>query len=242
VKGGCNIKYYKEIIISLNLILLLGFGCLFIYKSFYLESNEEDSDVALANNEVIKEKTETSSKINVEIKGAVEKPGVYNLTTTNIINDLVTIAGGFKENAYTDNINLSKKMEDQMVVYVYTKKEYAKLNVKEKPSEIKTCKCPDIDISKCIDTGKSVIENKPGSEVSAPNNEEVNNSTETSLVNINNANITELMTLNGIGEAKAKAIVEYREANGNFVNLEDIKNVSGISDTIYDKIKNYITI
>lgn len=50
------------------------------------------------------------------------------------------------------------------------------------------------------------------------------------------------MTLTGIGEAKAKNIIDYRTTNGYFNNVEDIKNVSGISETIYDKIKENITI
>ena len=48
------------------------------------------------------------------------------------------------------------------------------------------------------------------------------------------------MTLSGIGESKAKAIIEYREKNGEFKKLEDIMNVSGIGEAAYSKIKNNI--
>ena len=61
-------------------------------------------------------------------------------------------------------------------------------------------------------------------------------------VNINKATIEELMTLDGIGEAKAKAIIEYRNANGLFKTIEEIKNVSGITDKIFKNIKDKITI
>ena len=61
-------------------------------------------------------------------------------------------------------------------------------------------------------------------------------------VSINTASKEELMTLSGIGEAKAGAIIEYREKNGNFASIEDIKNVSGIGDAIFEKIKDNITI
>ncbi len=64
----------------------------------------------------------------------------------------------------------------------------------------------------------------------------------TTLININTAGINELMTLSGVGEAKAKAIIEYREKNGSFKSIEDIKNVSGIGEAAYQKIKDYITV
>ena len=48
------------------------------------------------------------------------------------------------------------------------------------------------------------------------------------------------MTLPGIGESKADNIIKYREEFGEFKKLEDIKNVSGIGDSAYSKIKDYI--
>ena len=48
--------------------------------------------------------------------------------------------------------------------------------------------------------------------------------------------------LNGIGESKAKAIVNYRDKNGKFKTIKDIMNVSGISETLFSKIKDYITV
>ena len=65
---------------------------------------------------------------------------------------------------------------------------------------------------------------------------------ENKLININNASIEQLQTLNGIGESKAKSIIDYRTQNGPFKTIEEVKNVSGISETIYDKIKAFITV
>ena len=62
----------------------------------------------------------------------------------------------------------------------------------------------------------------------------------TSLISINNANIYELSSLPGIGKSTALKIIEYRENIGSFINVEDIKNVSGIGDKKYEKIKKYI--
>ena len=68
-----------------------------------------------------------------------------------------------------------------------------------------------------------------------------NISKENKLVNINTCTKEELLTLSGIGESKANAIISYREENGGFKTIEDLLNVSGIGNSIYEKIKNYIT-
>lgn len=60
------------------------------------------------------------------------------------------------------------------------------------------------------------------------------------LISINTANIYELSVLPGIGKSTAIKIVEYRNTYGSFNNLEDLKNVSGIGDRKYEKIKQYI--
>lgn len=61
-------------------------------------------------------------------------------------------------------------------------------------------------------------------------------------VNINNATLEELKTIKGVGDAKAKSIIEYREKNGGFKNIEDIKNITGIGEKMFEKIKDKIEI
>ena len=62
------------------------------------------------------------------------------------------------------------------------------------------------------------------------------------LVNINTATLEELTTVSGIGESRAQAIIAYREANGAFRCIEDIKQVDGIKDGLFSKIKDQITV
>lgn len=65
---------------------------------------------------------------------------------------------------------------------------------------------------------------------------------ESGLVNINQADLAELMTLAGIGEAKAQLIIDYRTENGSFASVEDIMKISGIKEGIYNRIKDQITV
>lgn len=62
------------------------------------------------------------------------------------------------------------------------------------------------------------------------------------LININTANDSELQNLPGIGPSKAKSIIEYREKNGGFKSIDDIKNIKGIGESLFEKLKDKITI
>lgn len=62
------------------------------------------------------------------------------------------------------------------------------------------------------------------------------------LININTATQAELEKLPGIGPTKAAQIISYRETNGAFLTIEDIKKVSGIGDATFETIQNYITV
>lgn len=61
-------------------------------------------------------------------------------------------------------------------------------------------------------------------------------------IHLNQANIDELQKLKGIGEKKAQAIVEYRQKNGGFKNIDEFKNVKGIGPAIFEKNKTRLTL
>lgn len=61
-------------------------------------------------------------------------------------------------------------------------------------------------------------------------------------VNLNSAGSSELQTLPGIGPAKADAIIEYREMNGPYKSIEDLKEISGIGDKTFEKLKDLISV
>lgn len=169
-------------------------------------------------------KKETKIKtVKVDIKGAVATPGVYELSNNSRVIDVINKAGGVIEGANTNLLNLSKKITDEMVIIIYTNdeiKEYNEGKIKTEYVYIEVNNCPDKINNACI----------------KESNEETNN-----LVNINTADVKELTSLTSIGESKANAIIEYRNQK-KFDSIEDIKNVSGIGDSLYEKIKDNITI
>ena len=61
-------------------------------------------------------------------------------------------------------------------------------------------------------------------------------------INLQTASKEELMSVKGIGESKADSIIKYRKEKGLFKSVEDLKQISGIGDNIYDKIKDYFTL
>ena len=145
--------------------------------------------------------------------------------------DVIEKAGGLTDKADTSVINLSKKVKDEMVILVYSKAEVQKMKEQNEKSDIV---CPEVNDA-C--TKDEALE--PLIEKETKDNKVTDGNTKISL---NTATLEELQTLTGIGEAKAKAIIEYRTQNGKFNSIEDIKNVTGIGDALFEKIKDNITI
>lgn len=219
-----KISYYKKYLILASCLVLFavaGIG--------YFMLNNNDSvitDVLAETTSTTSAVKEESTKLYFDIKGSVKKPGVYDFTQGDKIIDAINKAGGLTKNATTNNLNLSKKLTNEMVIYVFSKNELTTTKALESVSNASECKCETIEINNCVDKNTT--------------NESTNN--ETSKININTDNKERLMTISGIGSSKADAIIEYRTKNGNFKTTEDIMNVSGISKTIYDKIKDIITV
>ncbi len=224
------IKKHKGKIFILIFILFTAFT---IYDTYSMETESETeikTDPEVTEKEEKKENKEKETKVLVDVKGEVNTPGVYDLTNNNTVIDAINKAGGLTKSSDTSNLNLSKKLEDEMVIIVYSK------------SEIKEMEEPKVQCPPCNDACIKEEDEKAKLDASEKTETEEDNEAVTGKVNINTATSSELQTLNGIGEAKAKAIIEYREKNGNFEKIEDIKNVSGIGDSVYDKIKDNITV
>ena len=215
------------------IILIVGFIIMNNSNDIVEASSSESSTVKKSSNAGItpkkKETKDTKNevtRIKVDIKGSVVSPDVYEVDSNSRVIDIINIAGGVTEDADTDNINLSKKVSDEDVIIIYSREE---LESNKKSYEEKIDYCTTDNNSACATNVVTFDDN---------NKED----TDSTIININTATVEDFMKLSGIGEAKAKSIIEYRNSIGSFSKVEDIKNVTGIGDSIFDKIKDYLTL
>lgn len=183
---------------------------------------------------IVKKKSENKESaikeeiFKIDIKGEINNPGIYEMPKNSRVIDVINKAGGLTENANTSVINLSKKISDEMVIIIYSNDQVMDFKNTKKEEETLINKCEQKD------------------DISLKNDACIENDTTTDdslnkQISINTATKEELMTLPGIGEAKAQEIIDYRNTNGGFNTIEDLKNISGIGDSIFAKIKDYIT-
>ena len=226
-------RHKKEIILAcLGLVLLLVIGSFFIYKNYTAE-NKEEKNIVLKKKKDIKKDEEEEEEVyyQVDIKGEVINPGIYTVKEGSRVIDVIRLAGDLTEVADTSVLNLSKKVKDEMVIIVYSYDEVNSFTETKEKEEIEQEACLSqngIQNDACI---KDSTDDTSSSSVVI-----------SGKVSLNTATLDELMTLPGIGEAKAQAIIEYREEVGAFQNIEELKEVSGIGDAIFDQIKENITI
>lgn len=205
-------KDKKIKLLSLIIIIIFLIGFIFYYSKNN-EENLKNDDITYIEETTTQEKRKEKNYI--DIKGSVKNPGVYEFKENDRVIDAIKYAGGLIKNANTSNINLSQKLKSEMVIYVYNNNEIKNNN---NISCNTICETNVIEVNNCIDDKKD------------------------NLVNINTATMEELMSLTGIGESKAKNIIKYREENGLFKSVEEIKNISGIGDTLFNQIKDNISI
>ena len=184
------------------------------------ESNAGSTD----RTELFDAPAEKAPTLVVHICGAVSTPGVYELPAGSRIIDAVEAGGGFLPEADEACCNLAEAIEDGCQIYIMTKTESCADGQTEKKAGIQTS--PDSDLQT---TDRNVRSNSASA-------------LESALVNLNTADAAALMTLPGIGESRAKAIISYREQHGAFVKIEDIMKISGIKQAAFSKIKDKITV
>lgn len=220
-------RYRKQIIIGIIIFLVLGITTFMITYNYLTNKKEKSKEVTIEKAEPIKkEEVVKENYFQVDIKGEIISPGIYKLKESSRVIDVINAAGGLTENANTSVINLSKKIIDEMVIIVYSN---AQVEEFSKTKEIE---------NQVIENCNQIDENSLKNDACIGNNNSLN---QTNKISISNASLEELMTIPGIGESKAKSIIDYRNMNGPFNTIEDITNVSGIGDNVFAEIKEYIT-
>ena len=223
-------RHRKEIILGVIILIIIsiivGLSIFYYQKNIKKEKKKEIVEVEETNDLKIKDKAKEELEIEykVDIKGAINVPGIYSMKSTSRVIDVINEAGGLTEIADTSVINLSKKIIDEMVIIIYTKDQVANFKKIKEEEKIVQDKCNQVD------------------ENSLKNDACIKTEEITTKVSINNSTKEQLMTLQGIGESKANDIIKYREENGPFNSIEDIKKVPGIGENLFAQIKEDITL
>lgn len=152
------------------------------------------------------------SLIYVQITGAVRWPGVYEMPTGARVFEVVEKAGGMLEEAEPTAVNQATALKDGQMIHIYTREEWEKAR---ETQEI---------LESTGNAGHPPVAEEDG------------------RVNINTADKEALCSISGIGEARAESILTYRQEHGAFGSIEEIKNVSGIKDGLFQKIKDKIKV
>ena len=208
-------KKQKIIVIAIAGIVVIGI-MYFIYNKNQVKEDINIENEILVNNVSTNENNTNDDMVIIHITGSVKNPGIVKLKEESRIEDAIEAAGGLTENADITKVNLAYVVEDG--------------------TKIKIPSASEEDIG-----DEDIIDSKSGDNIIIEENTiSSNNSTQT--ININKATEKEFETLPGIGPSLASKIIEYRNQNGKFGSIEDIKNVNGIGDSKYEKIKDLITV
>lgn len=201
--------------------------------------SEEPGQPGMAVNNAVSEDQEgrAQEQIAVYVCGAVRNPGVYYLDSGSRICDALEAAGGFDDSADMSWLNQARVLQDGEMLSVCTKDEADALRAQG----LIPLTLQDAAAVNNV-TGSSGANTGTGGVPADRKGEEKLSSGQSGKVNLNTGSKEELMSLPGIGEAKADAIIRYRTETGWFASAEDVMNISGIKNSIYEKIRDRITV
>lgn len=198
-------------------MLIISVVVIFFAWKLYLQEKNSITIISAhqENREVdpITEKAAEEEICIIHIAGAVNQPGVYQLSKGKRIIDAVKAAGEATEQAILDAVNLAAPIYDGQKIIIPCFIEGG-----ERGNQIRESDDLNLNYPEYFYSQKS------------------------NLININISSARELESLDGIGQVLAERIVEYRKNNGFFDRIEDIKNVSGIGEKKFDAIKEMITV
>lgn len=213
----------QAIILFLVAVIIFGGG----YRLAQVNSRGADNKLSLQQPAVEAGTENKVKEIAVHVTGAVARPGLYKLSQGARVADVLDKAGPTEE-ADLNAINLAASLTDGQKVTV----------------PFKGAANPLLGAAGAGSGGAqkySSTSGYGGTALTAPGAGQSAGG-QTGLININTAGTAELDTLPGIGPTLAQRIIQHREVNGPFRQIEDIKNVSGIGDKKFEDIKDRITV
>lgn len=192
----------KVIILFILLIMISVISYyIFLKTDFNTEELELIAENEINSSNLTETKEEKDDYIVIHITGEVQKEGIIKIEEGARIIDVIEAAGGLTEKAYTKEVNFAYIVEDGQKIYI-----------------------PSIDDKKETEEMEYITEEN-GDNIVIDNFSENKKGENSVMVNINKATQTELEELQGIGPSTALKIIEYRNENGKFNSIEDIKNV-----------------
>ena len=214
----------KLTIVGICIVLMGGY---FIWSNFMDEKNAAIVGQSVSNTATMVNSQLTSStrngKIYVDVKGAVKKPGVYEVPANVRLNYVLARAGGVSDQADIDQVNLASQLTDQMIIYIPQIGEDPTIN---SPVLVKNQTSVSSEVTATTSVGEvGTKENADGAKI-----------------NLNTATKEQLMELTGIGDKKADQIIAYRNEQGGFKSIEDLKNVSGIGEKTFATISSRLIV
>lgn len=221
-------RFWKRILLFLGVFLLMTMGGCSGEEEITLEEAQEVPKEAQGEEaqrdpaqkepgETDGEKDGKNGSIYVHVCGQVADPGVYELPQGSRVYQALEAAGGMTEQAAEQFLNQALALEDGQQVYVPSREE-AKTAAAQGSAPGQTAAA--------------------GGVATGPGGQDAGDG----KVNLNTATKEELMTLSGIGEVRAEAILNYREANGGFQSIEELKEIEGIKEGVFGKIEDQIKI
>lgn len=184
-----------------------------IAQSEDIQKESSDSKESSSINQNGNSQSTNSTEVTVYISGAVKTEGVVTMSSEDRLSDAIKVMGGIVEGADMNAINLAEKLVDGKHYVIPKQGEQIPVDVNAGGST--------------SGAAKTAGENAQG---------------QGGLVNINTATLEQLDTLPGVGEATANKIITYREENGGFKSIEDLKNVKGIGDKKFEDMKSSICV
>ncbi len=213
--------------------VLVGFGAVrFLSRPALtveqpVQAEQSESDTASKQDE--QKGQPQTSRIVVDVDGAVNQPGVFDVEGSDIrVRDAIEAAGGLTGDADTAQINLAATITDGTKIHIPTKGENTATSATAQTTQSDTAS---------PSSGSSASPSAPAA--SSPSS---SGSVNTAVVNINTATAEELETLPGVGASTAQKIVQNRTEQGPFTSKEDMMRVSGIGKKKYAKLESRICV